>query len=90
MDLEGAEWLQWKRQDKTKDFVAFLEGRVLDIQGEWLNKSYVSEDRDRGDTLNTVALATARAYMSVIEEISKITEPEVETGGEENAERVGP
>ncbi len=86
MDLAGAEWIQWKRQDKTKDFVAFLESRVRDIQEEWLNKSYVAEDRNAADTLNTVALATARAYMSVIEEIDNITEPEVVTGGEQNAE----
>ncbi len=86
MDLAGAEWIQWKRQDKTKDFIAFLESRVRDIQEEWLNKSYVAEDRNAADTLNTVALATARAYMSVIEEIDNITEPEVATGGEQNAE----
>jgi hypothetical protein len=66
--------VQWKRQEQTQLLVDFLHHLVSEIQAEWLNKSYVGEDESKSSVLNTVALATARAYMSIIEGIENLDE----------------
>ena len=71
-ELVGQEWVEWRHHPQTKAFLGLLYLSVQEIQEEWSNKEYVSDNPARGAELNTAALGNIHALRKIIRSIEDI------------------
>ena len=73
-NLSGVEWLSWKRDERTQEFLDLLKADVAEKQQDWLDNRYISDTAHTTLMLNAGALAGAQQLQTIINAIEAIQE----------------
>ena len=73
-NLSGVEWLSWKRDERTQEFLDLLKADVAEKQQDWLDNRFISDTEHATLMLNAAGLASAQTLQTLINAIEAIQE----------------
>ena len=73
-EWKGPEWEDWKRNQQTKEVLAYFAGMVRNTQDQWLNNQFVRDDYHQGVVCNAAALSSAQTIQKFLDKVERIGE----------------